>query len=86
MFYNSVVILNYGLHLARSTSFEKYKQLIYEIIKVFAKYQGEAVWRTTTSIWRQHAKVHKRFQTNQVIAFAYRKSVADCKMLERLNE
>ena len=64
---DSAVIVNYGLHLARSTSFEKYKQLIYGIRDILKKYEGKVIWRTTTSVWQQTRKVHKRFQTNQVL-------------------
>ena len=63
---DSAAIVNYGLHLARSTSFDNYKKLITEVINVFKKYEGEAIWRTTTSVWQQQRKEHKRFQTNQV--------------------
>ena len=63
---DSAVVLNYGLHLARSTSFEKYKQLISNIRAILKKYEGEVIWRTTTSVWQQTGKVHKRFQTYQV--------------------
>lgn len=63
---SSAVVINYGLHLVRSTSFENYKRLIAEVIKIFKKFKGEIIWRTTTSAWQQETKVHKRFQTNQV--------------------
>ena len=62
----SAAIVNFGLHLARSTSFEKYQQLIAKIKDVFKKHPGKVIWRTTTSVWQQQAKVHKRFQTYQV--------------------
>ena len=63
---DSAIVINLGLHFARSTSFAVYQQIIDGIIKLLEEYPGEAVWRTTTSIWKQHWKVHKRFQTNQV--------------------
>ena len=63
---DSALIINYGLHLVRSTSFENYQKLIQQLIEDFANHDGEVVWRTTTSIWKQQLKVHKRFQTNQV--------------------
>ena len=62
----SAAIVNFGLHLARSTSFEKYQQLIAKIKDVSKKHPGKVIWRTTTSVWQQQAKVHKRFQTYQV--------------------
>ena len=63
---DSAIVINHGLHLARATSFAVYQQIINGILKALESYQGRAVWRTTTSIWRQLSNVNKRFQTNQV--------------------
>ena len=69
----SAIVLNYGLHFARSTSFEKYKKLILGVVEELKSYKGQLVWRTTTSVWKQHWKVHKRFQTNQVSYSVFKK-------------
>ena len=63
---DSAIVVNHGLHLARATSFLIYQQIINGILTALKSYQGRAVWRTTTSIWRQLSNVNKRFQTNQV--------------------
>ena len=83
---DSAIVINLGLHLARSTSFAVYQQIIDGMIKLIEEYPGEAVWRTTTSIWKQHWKVHKRFQTNQVKLFLCISQRRLVKVLGKIND
>eukprot|EP00794_Sanderia_malayensis_P020509 gene20509-22527_t len=62
---DSALVLNYGLHMARSASFDAYRKLILGVINEMQDFKGQFIWRSTTAVWKQHWKVHKRFQTNQ---------------------
>ena len=68
---HSALLLNFGLHFVRASSFDNYKKLVDGAIKELAKYKGHTIWRTTTAVWKRHWKLHKRFQTYQVSIVHY---------------
>ena len=67
---DSALVLNAGVHLLKSTSFNNYQKVVRGFIKLLRdNYRGKVVWKTIPSLGRQtelYTGCCRRFHTEQV--------------------
>ena len=72
----NVLVLNFGLHYARSVSFETFKKLVQDVIVMLHDHKqkhnnsARVIWKITTAARKEKQKLyfsHRRFLTEQVM-------------------